>query len=528
MTVPIASVFAGQNIHHSLPVQSAPTMATEQVQSSLRHRHSHAHKQSTSTTYSSLLIFIGCSAAFLVIMQFALPLIAWSTDTTTTTTMSFSSHQSLSKSNGLTAIGTKRANKGGLSEQHSPSVSFVSVEQSRKDFQLSKTSNRKVSASTTKGQKQNKRDPPAKNNDLSMNVRSVVAPPNAVAPPQPSSVKKPPSDTYTTPRAVTADVVGMMIQSNNHVGSISISNETSATKASITSKTASRTDTNTNETEPVPNYHIAFSTSCNEQQHWESMVFFYHAYKVKQRGTVTRILSGCETEKESQDAQTFFDKYIRPLAPDQFFLHMTPDFSRIALAEGKHSYKYMNKPYGLKHWMEHSLGMVGNLQNVTNSNTRVFVSEDDIVFLMDPDMILLRPIVHDFRDTENYIFAEKEVDPSRLVVRHGHPMAQQDGYLDSSWQQLNMSYITQLSEGQYVKTPSRKDGPLHWNTGPPYIMTVRDAYNIALKWADYAPRVLDLYPELFAEMYGYITATVQLELPHTLIKSLVVSDSFSQ
>jgi hypothetical protein len=31
------------------------------------------------------------------------------------------------------------------------------------------------------------------------------------------------------------------------------------------------------------------------------------------------------------------------------------------------------------------------------------------------------------------------------------------------------------------------------------------------------------YPELFAEMYGLIIATTQLKLPHTLVKSIVVS-----
>ena len=50
-----------------------------------------------------------------------------------------------------------------------------------------------------------------------------------------------------------------------------------------------------------------------------------------------------------------------------------------------------------------------------------------------------------------------------------------------------------------------------------------DMYRIADKWTEYAPRVLQIYPELFAEMYGFIIACVQLKLPFTFIKSLVVS-----
>lgn len=48
-------------------------------------------------------------------------------------------------------------------------------------------------------------------------------------------------------------------------------------------------------------------------------------------------------------------------------------------------------------------------------------------------------------------------------------------------------------------------------------------YRIAVKWTEYAPRVVDVYPELFAEMFGFIYATVELKLPFTLIKSIVVS-----
>jgi hypothetical protein len=56
-----------------------------------------------------------------------------------------------------------------------------------------------------------------------------------------------------------------------------------------------------------------------------------------------------------------------------------------------------------------------------------------------------------------------------------------------------------------------------WNSGPPYLATVSDM------WSEYTQRVLDVFPKLFAEMYGFVTATVQLELPMTLVRSMVVS-----
>jgi hypothetical protein len=37
-----------------------------------------------------------------------------------------------------------------------------------------------------------------------------------------------------------------------------------------------------------PPYYMVFSTACSPQQNWQAAVFFYHAHKVKQPGTVVR------------------------------------------------------------------------------------------------------------------------------------------------------------------------------------------------------------------------------------------------
>ena len=54
-----------------------------------------------------------------------------------------------------------------------------------------------------------------------------------------------------------------------------------------------------------------------------------------------------------------------------------------------------------------------------------------------------------------------------------------------------------------------------------------DMYRLAVKWTEFAPRVVQVYPELFAEMYALILAAVDLQMPFTLIQSLVVSTTTS-
>mmetsp|Transcript_20456 Transcript_20456/g.38788 ORF Transcript_20456/g.38788 Transcript_20456/m.38788 type:complete len:488 (+) Transcript_20456:206-1669(+) len=291
-----------------------------------------------------------------------------------------------------------------------------------------------------------------------------------------------------------------------------------ASKDSFTRPRPSNTAAGANKQKyPVdrPDYHVVFSTSCTDQQNWESFVFFYRAFKVQQPGNVTRIASAC-TPEEAKHQTDFFNKHIRPMNP-AFHLHLTPDYGTVAKANG-HYYKYMNKPFGLRHWMEHALKMNPATMQAPNKQT-----EDSIIILMDPDMILLRPITHDYSDVDNHIWAEDKTTPLTRVVRHGYPMAQQDGYLSNQWMELDADFIANRTKDQHEPIPKRGDGPLHWNTGPPYLATARDMYRIAVRWTEYAPRVVVVYPQLFAEMYGFIYATVELKLPFTLVKSIVVS-----
>ncbi|GKY95452.1 hypothetical protein MPSEU_000506800 [Mayamaea pseudoterrestris] len=253
----------------------------------------------------------------------------------------------------------------------------------------------------------------------------------------------------------------------------------------------------------IPHYYTVFSTSCSPQQDWESFVFFFHAMQVKQPGSVTRILSGCKDfeEKEQRD---FYERYIEPMG--DFHVHFTPSYSKLHLAEGA-PYKYSNKPYGLLHWFEHALGL-NSTSNILAASGELL---DGIVILMDPDMILLRPLQHDFTD-EHVLWVENE--PVSKIVRHGHPIAQHDGYLTNQWMSLPLNFTK----------PFDRDGPLHWNSGPPYMATVKDFYQLTLKWTSWLPKVLQVYPKLFAEMYALIFAGVELNLPFTFIRSIVVSD----
>lgn len=263
--------------------------------------------------------------------------------------------------------------------------------------------------------------------------------------------------------------------------------------------------------------HIIFSTDCSAYQHWQSYMLFFSALQVQQPGYVTRIASGCSDEEQEKE-QKWHDEHIGAFMSDRFQVHFTPHFSTVKKEDGsKGDYKYFNKPFGLRDWMENGEGM--GIDHDTNTP----VDEDVIVILIDPDQALLRPIRADFSDETETITKEKDYEKYPLKVSHGHPIAQKYG-LGAQWRKFNLEKITGSADSPAIKVTS-DDGFKHYPAGPPYLATARDFYQISLKWTEFAPGVHEEYPYLLAEMFAYCIAAAHLELPHRMVESLMVSNS---
>mgnify|MGYP005856126487 CR=1 FL=1 len=219
-------------------------------------------------------------------------------------------------------------------------------------------------------------------------------------------------------------------------------------------------------------YHIVFSTGCTAFQDWQSYVFFYQAMKIKQPGTVTRIVSGCN-EQEEATLRQIFEQQIIPMEPNRFKIHFTPDFAKI-LKPGI-DYPYFNKPCGMKHWLETALGFPDNPDN-----------EDAIVVLMDPDQAIMRPFQNN--DFSNTAWMHVKPDHVRTHIMHGAPMGQRYGFSLQWKEKVRMSYVAPNLSSP-VDSLSREDANAGYVVGPPYIATARDMYKICDLWCQFAPRV---------------------------------------
>jgi len=283
-------------------------------------------------------------------------------------------------------------------------------------------------------------------------------------------------------------------------------------------------DEGTSTSESV-NHHMIFSTDCSPYQRWQSYLLFFHAYRVKQPGKVTRIASGCD-DKEAKDELEWHTKYVSEQISQDYSIHLTPHFSSVKDESGNDTgkdYKFYNKPFGVRHWMEHNPDMGFHTETEPNTDTKT--RDDTIVILIDPDMILTRPITRDFPldPTQNIAVRTADADyvrPGR--VTHGKPFAQLFGF-GAAWTDLDIPTITGDPSTPAAKV-TRQTARDHYPVGPPYLATAVDMHRIVMKWAEYVPKVYAEHPHLMAEMYAFCIAAAHLELPHQVMNSMMISD----
>jgi len=273
------------------------------------------------------------------------------------------------------------------------------------------------------------------------------------------------------------------------------------------------------------NYHMVFSTSCSPFQNWQSHVLFYSAMRIHQPGHVTRIASGCSPE-EGEALQQEFASSVAPMSPNnKFHLHLSPEFRNLAPENHNMSKqfavtKYFNKPFGLLHWMEQEM----------KYNEGGSTSMDTILILVDPDMILLRPITGDYIDDESMVWEDPSLNSKNernkgvrgTKVEHGNPLGSRYGYGAIPFQKFDLLKIIP-DKNSPVHGINRKDGAMYYPAGPPYIATARDMYDITKMWTTVSPKVHEQSQEMMAEMYSYSIAAAHLGLPHQLSKSFMVS-----
>jgi hypothetical protein len=254
---------------------------------------------------------------------------------------------------------------------------------------------------------------------------------------------------------------------------------------------------------PKDDIHVVFSTDCSPYQDWQTLLQFHSAQVVGQKGPITRIASGCDDTKKAE--LTALYKKLYPM----YHVHFTPDFKQDA--KTKRSYDFYNKPWGMKHWLEHADPPV---------------PDDIVVALLDPDMVFLRPLTPQIRGASNLLYGKRNEGLLFDRVAEGHPAAQEYGlgapWVDDNHKKFNRHKI--CGEGSPCLQETYAFASQHYAVGPPYIAHRKDMLKIVNSWTDMVPRVYEGYPFLLAEMYAYSMAAAHEKLPHFQVYQHMVSN----
>jgi hypothetical protein len=152
------------------------------------------------------------------------------------------------------------------------------------------------------------------------------------------------------------------------------------------------------------------------------------------------------------------------------------------------------------------------------------ILDDAIIIILDPDMILLRPMIYDFTGT-NVVIHKSHRGTAMLKVKHGQPWASLYGYGDGPFRSVNLQKVFHNYPNSPALTTSKEEQQHNYPGGPPYMATGRDMFAIVNMWCELVPAVHDSYKELLGEMYGWSLAAAHLKLPHVLAESFMISDT---
>jgi peptidyl serine alpha-galactosyltransferase len=283
----------------------------------------------------------------------------------------------------------------------------------------------------------------------------------------------------------------------------SSTSSSSADPSSASSISSLKTQSWSNDPDAV---HIVFSTDCTPYQDWQTLVMFHSAKVVKQKGPLTRIASGCSDEKKETLKQLY-----KTLWPN-YHVHFTPDFKRDGKTKKK--YDFYNKPYGMKHWLE---------------NADPPIESGHVIALLDPDMILVRPITTKMAGQQNNIVSKPVVESEIFDrVKKGYAAGQTYGlgapWVNDNHKKFNRGRI--CGEGSpCLEIPNEKEGWKYFSVGPPYILERDDMLRLSNTWTTFVPRVYEGYPYLLAEMYAYSMAAAHEKLPHLRMDHFMVSNT---
>lgn len=251
--------------------------------------------------------------------------------------------------------------------------------------------------------------------------------------------------------------------------------------------------------------HIVFSMSCTQGKRLLlQTVFQFSAMAVGQRGPITQILSGCtDAEREAVLKEpTFYYDFRR---------HFTPSYSPHPEPGIDDHYTPYNKPFALRHFLQHADPPINS----------------ELLVLVDADFVFFKPLeVNTGRSMAKYYHGKRDKSTVSDTVKDGFAIAQDwYNYMNSGWfSEGNRAKLEHLCTGKPCINVTKEDaGEYYAGTGPPYIVTVSDMKRMINDYSHFVVLGRNKTSDWMVEMYAYAVAAANHGIKHTIMSNLGVT-----
>jgi len=208
-------------------------------------------------------------------------------------------------------------------------------------------------------------------------------------------------------------------------------------------------------------------------QHWQSELVLFSHWKSGQKGSITRLVSGChKSEKGDIRGGNTVGGRLEDTVPLEtlqksthpaFVLHVTPNF------EEARQFSWFNKPLSIQHWMDHATG--GK-------------SKQGTVLLLDPDMPIIKPLTQHPLEPSQLLFDASHTPAKRgmnVAKRHA-PVAARYG-IGAGW--FRYDRVSICGPDSPCAKMKAQEAIAKYAVGPPILMQVEDMAGLVTKWYPY-------------------------------------------
>ena len=110
--------------------------------------------------------------------------------------------------------------------------------------------------------------------------------------------------------------------------------------------------------------------------------------------------------------------------------------------------------------------------------------------ILDPDMILLRPLTYDFTESNVILRDSTQALPKGRKVTHGQPWASLYGFGNGLFRVDLKHVFANHTNSLGLNVPPYNEQVSNYAGGPPYMATGRDMFAIVNMWCELVPQYI--------------------------------------